>query len=232
MIVDSMFTSSLNEEVKSLEEDIEAVKEKVDDPVICEKVRQFVYAPKEIQAIYKSDSGIVIPNRRRTLKLISTLISARKNIHILAAVLRSGEEPILSRAQTQRVVRSLRAHQEYLKYRGTLEDSDDDDGPQNEDAWLFEDLAVLTKLYTRLKDKEQLISLIFEVGGNLAAYSSADDDLSLQGSTANLMKDIITIFYSPLAQVYRAASIADSIGDVQSFINDLIKTVEATEERT
>lgn len=192
-LLQRMFTSSLNEEVKSLEEDIEAVKEKVDDPVICEKVRQFVYAPKEIQAIYKGDS-------------------ARENIHILAAVLRSGEEPILSRAQMQRVVRSHRAHQEYLKYRGTLEDSDDDDGPQNEDAWLFEDLAVLTKLYSRLKDKDQLISLIFE------------------GSTADLMKDIITIFYSPLAQVYRAASISDSIGDVQNFINDLIKTVEATEE--
>ncbi len=52
-----MFTSSLNEEVKSLEEDIEAVKDKVDDPVICEKVRQFVYAPREIQAIYKNDAG-------------------------------------------------------------------------------------------------------------------------------------------------------------------------------
>ena len=60
MIEGSMFTSSLNEEVKSLEEDIEAVKEKVDDPVICEKVRQFVYAPKEIQSIYKDDSGINI----------------------------------------------------------------------------------------------------------------------------------------------------------------------------
>lgn len=58
-----MFTSSLIEEVKSLEEDIEAVKEKVDDPVICEKVRQFVYAPKEIQAVYKGESGIVVPNQ-------------------------------------------------------------------------------------------------------------------------------------------------------------------------
>jgi Domain of unknown function in PX-proteins (DUF3818) len=65
-----MFTSSLNEEVKLLEEDIEAVKDKVDDPVICEKVRQFVYAPKEIQAIYKGDSGIFIPNQRHTLTLI------------------------------------------------------------------------------------------------------------------------------------------------------------------
>lgn len=53
-----MFTSSLNEEVKSIEDDIEAVKDKVDDPVICEKVRQFVYAPREIQAIYKNDAGM------------------------------------------------------------------------------------------------------------------------------------------------------------------------------
>ena len=64
-MIHSMFTSSLNEEVKSLEEDIEAVKDKVDDPVICEKVRQFVYAPNEIQTIYKSDSGTVLstPNQ-------------------------------------------------------------------------------------------------------------------------------------------------------------------------
>ncbi len=46
------------------------------------------------------------------------------------------------------------------------------------------------------------------------------------------MKDIITIFYSPLAQVYRAASIAESIGDLQNFVNDLIRTVESSEERT
>ena len=66
--------------------------------------------------------------------------------------------------QIQRVVRSHREHQAYLKYRDSLADSDDDDGPQNEDAWLFEDLAVLTKSYSRLRDKKQLIALIFEVG--------------------------------------------------------------------
>ena len=63
-----MFTSSLNEEVKSIEDDIEAVKDKVDDPVICEKVRQFVYAPREIQAIYKNDAG------RRFLLVVVTLV--------------------------------------------------------------------------------------------------------------------------------------------------------------
>lgn len=49
--------------------------------------------------------------------------------------------------------------------------------------------------------------------------------------TSELLKDIITIFYAPLAQVYRAASITDSLSDLQNFINDLIRTVEQTEDR-
>ena len=39
-----------------LEEDIEAVKDKVDDPMMCEKVRVFIYAPQEIQQFYKEES--------------------------------------------------------------------------------------------------------------------------------------------------------------------------------
>jgi hypothetical protein len=71
-----MFTSSLNEEVKSLEEDIEAVKDKVDDPVICEKVRQFVYAPNEIRAIYKSDSGAVLSTEQEHMKFNLFILSS------------------------------------------------------------------------------------------------------------------------------------------------------------
>lgn len=52
-----------------------------------------------------------------------------------------------------------------------------------------------------------------------------------KGFTADLLKDIITIFYAPLARVYKAAGIADSLGDMQNFINDLIRTVEGVEER-
>jgi hypothetical protein len=53
-----MFTSSLTEEVKVLEEDVEAVKDKIDDPIMCEKIRLFVYAPQEIQALFKADAGL------------------------------------------------------------------------------------------------------------------------------------------------------------------------------
>jgi hypothetical protein len=52
-----MFTSSLSEKVKALEEDIKVVKDKVDDPVMCEKIRQFIYAPREIQDMFKADAG-------------------------------------------------------------------------------------------------------------------------------------------------------------------------------
>lgn len=45
-----------------------------------------------------------------------------------------------------------------------------------------------------------------------------------------MLRDIITIFYTPLAQVYRAASISDTLSDLQNFMIDLIKTVESCEE--
>ncbi len=56
-LLQRMFTGSLMEEVRAINEDIEAVKEKVDDPIMCEKVRLYVYAPREIQAVYKADAG-------------------------------------------------------------------------------------------------------------------------------------------------------------------------------
>ncbi|KAF5388233.1 hypothetical protein D9615_000431 [Tricholomella constricta] len=192
-LLQRMFTSSLTEEVRALESDIEAVKDKVDDLIMCAKIRQFVYAPREIQDMYKADA-------------------AAESMNLLTVVLRAPEEPVLSRGQMHRLAKAHRAHHAYMKHRATLADSDDDDGPQNEDAWLLEDLKVLTHLYSKLRDREQLIALIFE------------------GFTADLLKDIITIFYAPLAQVYRAASIADSLGDLQNFINDLIRTVEQVED--
>ncbi|CCA75758.1 hypothetical protein PIIN_09748 [Serendipita indica DSM 11827] len=191
-LLQRMFTSSLFEESRALQEDIAAVAERVGDPALCEKVRLFIYAPKEIQNIYRMDSSL-------------------ENINLLVAILRSSDPPLLNRPQMHRVIRAARAHADYMRYRETLQDSDDDDGPENEDAWLFEDLNILAKLYSRLRDKEQLIDLIFE------------------GTTSDLLRDMFAIFYTPLAQVYKAASIADSLGDLQNFITDLIRTIESCE---
>lgn len=63
----SMFTGSLTEEVRALEEEIEAVKDKVDDPMICEKIRQFIYAPREIQDMLKADAGWLLSSYDRSV---------------------------------------------------------------------------------------------------------------------------------------------------------------------
>lgn len=86
-----------------------------------------------------------------------------EQVNLLAVILRSAEDPALNRPQLHRVARAARAHQAYIRQRMMAEDSDDDEGPEDEDGWLFEDLAVLIRLYARLRDREQMIELIFEV---------------------------------------------------------------------
>lgn len=83
--------------------------------------------------------------------------------NLLAVILRSANDPTLNRSQLHRVARAARAHQAYIRQRVMAEDSDDDEGPEDEDGWLFEDLAVLIRLYARLRDREQMIELVFEV---------------------------------------------------------------------
>jgi hypothetical protein len=53
----SMFSSSLTEDVRALQDDIDAVAEKVDDPVLCQKVEMFVGAPFEIQDMFRRDAS-------------------------------------------------------------------------------------------------------------------------------------------------------------------------------
>lgn len=73
---------------------------------------------------------------------------------------------------------------------------------------LVENLYKLWILYSRKHEQELLMTLVF------------------QGVTGEIIKDLFAIFYEPLAQVYKAANIGDTIGHVAGFINDLIAIVD------
>lgn len=73
---------------------------------------------------------------------------------------------------------------------------------------LVENLHKLWILYARKQEQELLMSLVF------------------QGVTGEIIKDLFAIFYEPLAQVYKAANIGDSIGHVAGFVNDLIAVID------
>ncbi|CAG8436660.1 6376_t:CDS:10 [Ambispora gerdemannii] len=74
-------------------------------------------------------------------------------------------------------------------------------------------LKKLMLLYIRKRDKEMMIDLLF------------------QGVTGNLLRDLISIFYEPLARVYKTANIGESLPDLSDFVDDLIKVVEQAENK-
>ncbi|CEP08302.1 hypothetical protein [Parasitella parasitica] len=74
---------------------------------------------------------------------------------------------------------------------------------------LVESLYKLWVLYARKQEQEVLMSLVF------------------QGVTGEIIKDLFAIFYEPLAQVYKAANIGETIGHVSTFVNDLIQVIDA-----
>ena len=194
-LVQRMFSQGLQDEARELREDSVLVARKIADDRLCQKVDLYVAASKEVQDTFKADA-------------------AADGLDLMAVILRSPAEPGLDPRTMQRVQRASMAYTEYMYERSQLSDPEDDEGPDNDDAWLFEDLYVYMRIVTRARDKEQLIELIFE------------------GATSELLKDIVTIFYEPLAKVYKAANIADSLYDLQVFVNDLIKTVEAAEDES
>ena len=52
-----MFSANLTDDVRAISEDIVAVSDKIDDPVLCQKIEQYAMAPFEIQEMYRKDAG-------------------------------------------------------------------------------------------------------------------------------------------------------------------------------
>ncbi|WFD32726.1 hypothetical protein MSPP1_003776 [Malassezia sp. CBS 17886] len=136
-----------------------------------------------------------------------------ERIDIVTAIMRAPLGGALHAMQVHRVVAGSRAYEALKRARrhaaalGLPEVE-----PDSEEAWLYEDLHVYMNLGKAIYEKGQLISLMQD------------------SATTELIKDMITIFYAPLAQVYKAANIGDTLSDVQVFLTDLIRTVEENEQ--
>lgn len=190
-LLQRMFAGGWADEARQIREDAELVSRKIADERLSNAVQDYVDAPKAEQDRVKGEAK-------------------SDGLDLMAALLRNYTRN-MDGPTVQRIARATVAYEEYKVHRDELSDPEDDEGPDNDDAWLFEDLHVLLKLLTKARDKEQMAELLFE------------------GTTSELLKDIITIFYEPLAKVYKAANIADSISDLQGFMTDLIRTVEQAE---
>lgn len=81
----------------------------------------------------------------------------------MTVLLRSDIGPRLDNRTMQYLARCSVAYEQYKVERDQLSDPEDDEGPDNDQAWLYEDLHVYQRVMTKARDKEQLIELIFEV---------------------------------------------------------------------
>ncbi|EPY52018.1 fungal protein [Schizosaccharomyces cryophilus OY26] len=70
----------------------------------------------------------------------------------------------------------------------------------------------LMHLYAKKYNKKRSISLISE------------------GATGEVMKSMVVIFYKPLMKVYKAANVYTSVDDFESFMGDMLRLVENTQE--
>lgn len=162
----SYWYRGLHEEIRELTEDSEKVAAKIADDRMCERVRNFVTAPREIQEVFEADSSqfmsfVSVPYHQSSSDDGS--FTETEGLDIMAIILRSAEGSAFDAPAYQRIQRANKAYEEYKRYRETLDTPEADQGPTNDDAWLFEDLHVYMRLLRRSRDKQQMIELIFEV---------------------------------------------------------------------
>ncbi|WFD34164.1 hypothetical protein MCUN1_001000 [Malassezia cuniculi] len=135
---------------------------------------------------------------------------ATERIDIMTAIMRSPIGGPLEAHQVHQIVRASRAYERLKRARRqAIAQNKPEPAPENDEQWLYEDLHVYLRIQQQIYDKKQLIDLIYD------------------NATADLLKDVVTIFYAPLAEVYKLANIADTLGEMQQFVNDLIRTVDA-----
>jgi hypothetical protein len=77
---------------------------------------------------------------------------------------------------------------------------------------LFKHIHQLWELYARQYEQELMMDLVF------------------QGVTGELLKEFISVFYQPLAQVYKAADIGTTIRHVAAFLDDLVQVIEQLQQ--
>lgn len=198
-LIQRILTIALNDDIHKIQKNIDMLREKITDDALCDKLKSYVYADVAVQE----------PIRQEV---------EDGKMELITAILRSEDiQPILDGKQI------IRMHAALIAWNSVIDDvciepfksNVQEQGPTqpNVEASLYGRLGQLLKLYARQRDKEQMISLLFE------------------GVTASLLRDMITILYEPLAKVYQTANVYNSVMDFKEFFDDLIEVVQKAEQQ-
>ncbi|KAG0004857.1 hypothetical protein BGZ80_008916 [Entomortierella chlamydospora] len=231
-LIQRIISVNIQEEITEYKKDVTQLEASINDPGLCEKIRNYVYAPKAV--VEKIFSNVDLYDIT--------------DVNLVMDVLKSDQiQPLLQAGQIQRVfdayqqlemddarkIRLAREQQAFANGEGDLSDQSDDESngadttSSSEAPRIFHSskkghikanaisqmnlirlLQQLLVTQLRIRDKERMMDLVF------------------QGVTGEIFKELVSIFYQPLVQVYKAANVADSLMDVKDFVDELVKIVE------
>ena len=100
-----------------------------------------------------------------------------------------------------------------MRKTGEWTDHPQIDEEMKQGAQLFAYLKQLLKMYTRQRDKAQMLSVIEEP------------------VTLRLFRDLFTIFYEPLVRVYKSANVYSSVTDFASFADDMFSVLTTAQRQ-
>ena len=181
-----VFGMALNDGIRTFQKSIDSVVAKIGDPILCQKLQTFCDSPENLKNEIRSEAVV-------------------EDIDLIVAILRSDRiPPELSSEQIGKVFNA------YVAWNHTVENVDEE---MKSGAILFAQLKQLLKMYTRQRDKAQMLSVIQEP------------------VTLQLFRDLFTIFYEPLVRVYKSANVYSSVTDFAAFADDTFSVLDAAQRQ-
>lgn len=198
-LLQRIFGMALNDGVRSVQRSIDTLKSKIDEPVLAEKIHNYVEADDDIKDVIRAESQA-------------------EGTDLLVSILRNDTlKPELNGEDTARVVNGWVAWNSAVEnvscgsvvpILDTTNCKLQVDAEMRQGAEAFAHLKTLLKLETRKRDKAMMLRMIEEP------------------TTLRLFRDLFTIFYEPLVRVYKSANVYNSITDFAQFANDAISVIE------
>lgn len=181
-----IFGLALNDGIKSFQKSIDSLILKINDPILCEKLKRFCNADEDTKNEIRCEA-------------------VAEDIDLIVAILRSEKfAPELTPQQIGTVFNA------FVAWNNAVDNIDEE---MKQGAQLFAYLKQLLKMYTRQRDKSQMLSVIEEP------------------VTLHLFRDLFTIFYEPLVRVYKSANVYSSVTDFASFADDMFSVLTTAQRQ-
>ncbi|KAF8939248.1 hypothetical protein BGZ47_008251 [Haplosporangium gracile] len=247
-LMQRILSGNMQEEVSEYKKEIAEVEAAIGDPALCEKIRNYVFAPRAvISKIFSEDEPYDITE----LGLVMDVLRSEEILPVL--------QPLQIKRvwDAQQVLEQETLEKERLRAFNKQNKSNRDESDSSD--WSSESSSPRSSLDSSADEKylnvphaqphhhhnhddrqqqhEQQASesnLIRQLQQLLVANLRIREkerlmELIFQGVTGEILKEIISIFYQPLVKVYKSANVADSLMDVKYFVDELIKVVEQAE---